>query len=111
MGIKLNELIEGKVEPYRQQFKKNADEIEELIIDSVKYQPNKMEEYDEDIVLYIKGLLESKKKLEKIQLEIEDLAYGTRHGEEIMSQLLGENIYKNVRGTMLLVNDIVNGDD
>lgn len=111
MGIKLNELIEGKIEPYRQQFKENIDEIEALIIDSVKFQPSKMEEYDEDIVLYIKELLESKKKLEKIQTKIEDLSYGTRHGEEIMSQLLGENIYKNVRGTMLLVNDIVNGDD
>lgn len=111
MGIKLNELIEEKIEPYCQQFKENVDEIEELIIDSVKFQPSKMEKYDEDIVLYIKDLLESKEKLERIQLKIGDLYYGTRHGKELMTQLLGEDIYENVRETMILVDTIVNWDD
>ncbi|WP_323705938.1 hypothetical protein P3U41_05925 [Mammaliicoccus sciuri] len=111
MGIKLDELIEEEIVPYCQQFKENIDEIEELIIDSVKYQSSKMEKYDYDIVLYIKALLESKKKLESIQLEIEDLTYGTRHGEEIMTCLLGEDIYEKVQETMILVNSIVNGDD
>lgn len=111
MGINLGELIDEKTEPYRQQFKENVDEIEELIIDSIKYQPSIMKEYDDDIVLYIKDLLKSKKKLESIQSKIEDLSYGTKHGEEIMTHLLGKNVYENVRGTMLLVNSIVNGND
>lgn len=111
MGINLGELIDEKTEPYRQQLKESVDEIEELIIDNIKYQPSIMKEYEGDIVLYIKDLLKSKKKLESIQLKIEDLSYGTRHGEEIMTCLLGEDVYENVRETMLLVNSIVNGDE